>query len=336
MECYALLLITGNYVSKEKHLSPSLLVDLQAYAFIAAVVLLLNIWSGKRLGRASNHHREMQGVQRCMEILKVSERRQVNPLHIFREALTEIYQVGLLRDDSGLSAFQKPSMTIDRCLYSDILRQLASAGDLSILDNGQSQEVPRKKRSRDADSDLSDISPQACPDPTRSMAGTRRVSTSLPSYVQQRQESPNFSLPMYSNELRRLPVYGEFQFSHSVVPSLPVQSLDVDLIPGLMGTSYDMQGTYATNPLFEGQMMGDLIDHNGTPETPYDFATPYSGDSFDIDVLSSFGGATPAMDNTTMAVWSAAPTNFEYVFSFFSNFLSSEAFLSDDSYVSFI
>ena len=47
----------------------------QGTAFTAAVILLLNIWSGKRSGHAPNPRREMQGVQRCMEVLKDSERR---------------------------------------------------------------------------------------------------------------------------------------------------------------------------------------------------------------------------------------------------------------------
>ena len=144
------------------------------------------------------------------------------------------------------------------------------------------------------------------------MAGKQRLSTSVPSYVQQRQQLPNFSLPMYSNELGRLPVYGQFQFSDTVHSSIPQSSHDfVDLIPGPMGTSYDMQGAFDTNPLFEDQMMGDLVDHNpGTIETSSGFAALSSKDPFDMDILSSFG-ATPVMDNTTMAVWSAAPTNFE-------------------------
>lgn len=183
--------------------------------------------------------------------------------------------------------------------------------------------MPRKKRPREADNESTDI----CPDPSRSVAGKQPVSTSLPSYVQQRQQLPNFSLPMYSNELGRLPVYGQFQFSDTV-HSIPVQSLDdfVGLIHGPMGTSYDMQGSYAANPLFEDQMMGNLVDHNtGTPETSSDFATLGTKDAFDIDNLSSFG-ATPTMDNTTMAVWSAAPTNFECVHYFPRNVYPFESF----------
>jgi hypothetical protein len=176
--------------------------------------------------------------------------------------------------------------------------------------------MPRKKRPRDTDNDASDI----CPDSSRTK---QRVSTiSVPSYVEQRQQLPNFSLPMYSNELGRLPVYGQFQFSDTV----PVQSLEdfVALIPGSMGTSYDVHaGAYPTDPLFEDQIMGNSVDHNpGTAET--DFASLGTKDTFDIDNLPSFG-ATPAMDNTTMAMWSTAPTNFEYV-PFYFIFCVSECF----------
>ena len=223
-------------------------------------------------------------------------------------------------------------MTTDRYWYSDILRQLAYAasydGDLSILNNGLCQDTPRRKRPRDADNDSSDIFLQACPEP--STAGKRHVLTGLPSYVQQQQQLPNFSLPMNSNELGKLPVYGQFQFSDSG-PSIPIQSLDdfVDLIPGTVDMSYDMQGAYATNSqrFFEDQMMGGLVDLNsGTLETSSDFAARYTGNAFDVDNFSYFG-ATPAMDNTTMAMWSAAPTNFEYVLFFSQKKLSVESFV---------
>ena len=124
---------------------------------------------------------------------------------------------------------------------------------------------------------------------------------------------------MNSNELGKLPVYGQFQFSDSG-PSIPIQSLDefVGLIPGTKDMSYDIQGAFATNSqrLFEDQTMGGLVNHNsGTPETSSDFGVLCT-ENDDVDKLSSFG-ATPALDNTTMAVWSAAPTNFEYVLLFF-------------------
>lgn len=47
----------------------------QTTAFVSGLILLLNIWSGKRSGYAPNPKREMEDVQRCMEILKSSENR---------------------------------------------------------------------------------------------------------------------------------------------------------------------------------------------------------------------------------------------------------------------
>ena len=223
-------------------------------------------------------------------------------------------------DDTCLSAFRKPSMITDRYLFRYILRELASAGDLSILDIGQVEDTPRKKRPRDADIGRIDIcsqvSPQVSPDPSRNMAGTRRVSINCPPYVPNQQHPGNFSLPAYSNEERRPPDYGQFQFSEPV-SCTPVRSSDfVNLIPGPMDTSSNMQ-EYLPNPSFEGQMMENLVDHNQnnngpTPVTSSDFNAV--GSSFDLDILSWFG-AIPTMDNTTMAVWSAAPTNVEWVFS---------------------
>ena len=181
--------------------------------------------------------------------------------------------------------------------------------------------MPRKKRPRDADNDdVLDMSS----DSSRSTASKKRASiTNSVPYVQQQQQQqqqqlPNFSLPMYTNELGRLPVYGQFQFSDTV-HSIPAQSLEdfVGLVPGSMGMSYDVQGGYATNPMFEDQTMGNPVNHNpGTAETASDFAALGSKEVFDIGNMPFFG-ATPAMDNTTMAVWSSAPANFECVQFFF-------------------
>lgn len=187
------------------------------------------------------------------------------------------------------------------------------------IDNGQCQDIPRKKRPRDVDNEPSDVS-QASPVPSRNTVGMRRASTNVSSYVQQ-QQPPNFSLPMYSNELGRLPIYGQFQFSDTV-PCIPVQPSDdfVNLISDATDTLYNpYAGAYATHPSFEGQMMGNLVNHN--QGTSSDFAGFSPGDTYNLDVLSSFGD-TPAMDNATMAAWSAAPTNLECVSSLSVGILS--------------
>ena len=186
------------------------------------------------------------------------------------------------------------------------------------MDSDQAQETPRKKRPRDADVDLSessDIYPQVSPGSPRSIAGTRRVSTSPASHVsQQQQEPPNFSLPMYSNELGSLPIYGQFRFSDF---SLPVQSSDNFVVPDPMGMlPNNMQYASVAHPLPGGQVMGTLIDYNQgdnnqIPLTFSDFNALSS--AYDLNILSGFG-EMPPMDNDTMALWSAAPTNLACVF----------------------
>ena len=62
-----------SYVSRREDILADLYV--QGAAVIAGVILLLNIWSGKRSGYALNPRKEMQDVRRCMELLRISERR---------------------------------------------------------------------------------------------------------------------------------------------------------------------------------------------------------------------------------------------------------------------
>ncbi|KAF8800208.1 hypothetical protein BYT27DRAFT_7227519 [Phlegmacium glaucopus] len=267
------------------------LASLQMTAFTAAVILLLNMWSGRRSGMAPNPRREMQGVQRCMEVLEVAE-----------------------------------SKWASAGRYRDVLIELANAGELPIVDNNPSPDPPKKKRPRD--SDPSDISPQASPDPSRRIAGTRRVSTSVPPpYVPQQQPPPHFSLPMYSNELGRLPIYGQFKFSDSV-PYTPVQASDnvINLSPCPVGPSPDIHGAYATiasneGRVMENQVVVNQVDNNQVPVTSPNFPVFPAGGVYDNDYLSYFD-PNLGMDNATMAVWSAAPTNLEiqdwnsYIYSF--------------------
>ncbi|KAF9010747.1 fungal-specific transcription factor domain-containing protein [Cyathus striatus] len=52
-----------------------LLPQLHSTAVHTAIILLLNIWSGKISGMAPNQQRDMEDVQRCMRLLKVAEQR---------------------------------------------------------------------------------------------------------------------------------------------------------------------------------------------------------------------------------------------------------------------
>lgn len=64
-------------VSVFPYSGPQLLITVQSAAFTAGVVLLLNIWAGKRSGLTTDPKKEMADVHKCMKMLRSSEERQV-------------------------------------------------------------------------------------------------------------------------------------------------------------------------------------------------------------------------------------------------------------------
>jgi hypothetical protein len=50
----------------------------QVPAFTSCVVLLLNIWGGKRSGLSSNPVKEMADVHKCLEAIRICEERCVS------------------------------------------------------------------------------------------------------------------------------------------------------------------------------------------------------------------------------------------------------------------
>ena len=57
--------------------------------FAAGIVLLLNIWGGKRSGVATDPAREMEDVHKAMKMLKSMERRYVVRCTLLRECGTK-------------------------------------------------------------------------------------------------------------------------------------------------------------------------------------------------------------------------------------------------------
>lgn len=52
--------------------------------FTAGIVLLLNIWGGKRSGLSTDPNKEMADVHKCMQVLQACESRCVLLVHLFR------------------------------------------------------------------------------------------------------------------------------------------------------------------------------------------------------------------------------------------------------------
>ncbi|KAF8805406.1 hypothetical protein BYT27DRAFT_7193177 [Phlegmacium glaucopus] len=186
--------------------------------FTAGIVLVFNIWGGKRSGLALDPNKEMTDVHKCMKALKVMEDkwRAIGRLH-------------------------------------DILCELTSAGDLPMP---QPSPMATNKRERDCDTPISSSSSESPPsviqeDTPRVIAGSLRVNKDLsgsrlskkagrsqqqqqpppplpsksssqfrqPSHNQQHPDRSvtTYTLPMYSDELGRLPLHGHMNFS---APSL--------------------------------------------------------------------------------------------------------------------
>ncbi|KAK7024381.1 Gypsy retrotransposon integrase-like protein 1 [Paramarasmius palmivorus] len=192
--------------------------------FGAGIVLLLNIWGGKRSGLSTDPSREMKDVHKCMEVLRACESRW--------HSAGRLWWVMLL-----ICLCESKTLKLQR---RDILYELASVGDLPLPKSSPASQ----KRERDSDSPRSsagDNSPvasgvhtsgdmsDATPAPgSRTIAGSRRAAmkspaasstssanTPPPSAGTQDGQPPHqlFSLPMYSDELGRLPLHGQLNYT---------------------------------------------------------------------------------------------------------------------------
>ncbi|KAF8557065.1 hypothetical protein OG21DRAFT_1435731 [Imleria badia] len=285
---------------------------LQLHAFTAGIVLLLNIWGGKRSGLSTDPSKEMADVHKCMGLLKSCESRW--------------HTAGRLWD---------------------ILYELASVGDLPLP---QPSPQGGTKRERDSDSPTLSSRPvsisKECP---RTIAGSRRVTRDAHSQPQQsRQQQPlpsqhlqSYNLPVYSNDLGRLPVHGQVHFQEAAPPastSGPTHSSDMwysSLSSGTQqptnpepalttGHNYAHGDAYAIDNLFLDHMLGP---YGGLSTQPTHTSAGHDGGSHsaasDLQAFmdaATAGSMQPSMMHTngmldvdpdTIAMWSSAPTGFE-------------------------
>jgi len=221
--------------------------------------------------------------------------------------------------------------------------ELAFAGDVSIPN---AVSPPRNKRPREPEDDDSSpastassppLSPTEGSSRSMSMASSRRVSLSTQSQARFRQPAL-FSLPMYSNELGRLPIYGQFNFSDSNAHLPPFLSspsglstetttnFDQIILSNLAsvpagGVPTNGMDAYVLDGLFSGQTMQSFANQIGQSQQQQqsagaaDFASFFAGSSSDFGGFGRFG-TMPAMDNDTMTMWSTAPTGLECVILF--------------------
>lgn len=192
-----------------------------------------------------------------------------------------------------------------------------------------------KKRQRDDDnasdtsSPLSPVTPSEGP---RSIAGSRRVSISVaqPSLPSLQDQPVNFSLPMYSDELGRLPVYGQFSFSDNADMPLVDNLSNVDhfppaaypsYMPVSFDSSYPMPTGFAGDNIFtqadlfvKDRLFNSQFMSRATPFKP---PVDLSSDGQCMPGDMSQMGSSLVMDNDTMTMWSTTPNGFEYIYPHF-------------------
>ncbi|KAG6845260.1 hypothetical protein H0H87_011995 [Tephrocybe sp. NHM501043] len=148
--------------------------------FTSGIVLLLNIWNNKRSGLSTDPSKEMTDVHKCMQSIRQCETRWTSAGRLW-----------------------------------DIMYELASVGDLPLPK--ASPLGTSNKRDRDSDSpasrQTSSPTPSSASDTPRAIVGLRRTANKL---SQMKLTSPPeqrapYPLPVYSNELGRLPVNGQVQ-----------------------------------------------------------------------------------------------------------------------------
>ncbi|KAG6828005.1 hypothetical protein H0H92_009697 [Tricholoma furcatifolium] len=267
---------------------------LQITVFTAAVVLLLNIWSGKRSGVAPYPQREMEDVKKCMNLLKTYEQRWCSAGRYRR----------------------------------DILMELASAGDMGFSRSPSTPEVLGTKRPRDCDASQFSNSQFFQPfKDSRKLSSSRRASTdplpeplSVPAPSPLSAETVNFELPIYGRELGQLPIYGQFTFSE--LDKRPRREPDAPVVTGVHPFSRCGEVSGINDP------SSDILPPGGLPSQMNGYAVPswnpYNGSQNaggpamspmfyqDQPAGTSMDGV-PLMDIDTLAMWSTAPTGFEYV-----------------------
>ncbi|KAI0691313.1 fungal-specific transcription factor domain-containing protein [Cytidiella melzeri] len=259
--------------------------------FVVGIVLIINIYGGKRSGTSTNPGKEMQDVHKCMQIL---------------ETLA-------------------PRWYIASRVY-DVMTQLATVGDLPLPTPSPH---PSTKRSRDADSPSSTTlstgslgTGRSSTAERRPTAGSSRVhhyqqTTSTWQTDRELSQGSQFVLPVHSGELSRLPVHPEFDTDgHVSMPAWPAhppppppppphpsQSCSV---PSDMSTlSLNMYPTQPPDSLTFPPLGSDPSTTPFSVDTIHG-AWPATADLNNTSDLTSF------LDNQTLALLSTAPNSMEW------------------------
>lgn len=206
----------------------------------------------------------------------------------------------------------QPCLRRGQYYLRDILSELATAGNVS-LSPPRTESAPNNKRQRESDTAAQPVYLSSSPNVPRAIAGPRLLSTAAQDPPTQHSRSPNYSLPMYSTELGRLPVYGQFSFSDC--HAYPA--------PAAFNANVDYAAFAPQPPIADAQFSSANIDlsvpgFTTTVQTLHSEPLEWIAQTLRQGPTEN-GGTHPAlsnldtmpMDNDTMAMWSTAPAGFE-------------------------
>ncbi|KAJ2936610.1 hypothetical protein H1R20_g483, partial [Candolleomyces eurysporus] len=197
--------------------------QVQMAVFTSGIVLLLSIWGGKRSGLSTDPHKEMDDVHKCMRALRTCERRWHSSGRLW-DILYELASVGDLplpqpsppthkRERDGESSASSPDVKPEGlALGQDGPRPMAGSKRVTGATQQRQLSGPLSTPVQVQDVDLVRHVQQPSPDMTAGSTPHQH------SPQQQQQQQQYFSLPVYSDELGRIPLHGQIEFSSSQQP----------------------------------------------------------------------------------------------------------------------
>ncbi|KAL4249328.1 ABC-transporter-regulating transcription factor-like protein [Abortiporus biennis] len=310
----------------------SVLFANQMALFTSGIVLLLNIWGGKRSGLSTDPNKEMADVHKCMKMLKILEPRW--------------HTAGRLWD---------------------VLYELASVGDLPLP---QASPAPSHKRERDSDTPQSSAASNSATSPpvstspslpsesqspkegVRNIAGSRRVSrdTHAQHHQFQSQHQPMPQPPLRQQSQPQPQPNLQVPISPQVQPSQQQASTSYPTVQSIACPSTSSMPTNTASGNFSlpfyTEELGRIPLHPGyppecsssgwynqqqqqQPSTPCMTSpptqTPGAGPSSVTATGLAATGADPRMDPSMVQMFTMPPTLYDQVMSMSSGTVGADA-----------
>ncbi|KAH8105131.1 fungal-specific transcription factor domain-containing protein [Cristinia sonorae] len=282
-------------------------MDYELALFTSGLVLLLNIWGGKRSGLSTDPLKEMADVHKCMKMLKAIEAKSHTAGRL-RDILCELAHMGDLplpqpsppprkrdRDTDTFSAAGSPQPSTCSSASSPLNEPAVPsermiAGSKRVTQHHQSRQSLGGAYQAQGDSPVSPggvlpASHASSPSMTHPSPGSPDASfgygTPVSPATYGANGTSNHNLPMYTSDLGRMPLHpgsGITTYSSSLNGAVPM--VDVG------ATS-----SYGTN----GNTMSQMYAPTGSSTPMTQDHTP-NGSSYD-NVMSMFVGQTPFASN---------------------------------------